>query len=59
MPFTRIIGVEPSAKMLGEARKVPKPLELKGELEYVQSAAEKLPFLEDSSVDLIISGWFQ
>ncbi|THH29909.1 hypothetical protein EUX98_g4295 [Antrodiella citrinella] len=48
--------------MLEEARKVPKPVELKGTLEYVQSPAETLPFLEDSSVDVIISAqaahWF-
>lgn len=56
LPFVRVIGVDPSAKMLEEARKVPKPTELKGELEYVQSGAEKLPFLKDGSVDLIVSG---
>ena len=56
LPFARIIGVDPSAKMLEEARKVPKPTNLKGELEYVHSGAEKLPFLEDGSVDLIVSG---
>ncbi|KAH8103353.1 S-adenosyl-L-methionine-dependent methyltransferase [Cristinia sonorae] len=61
-PFERIIGVEPSAKMLEQARKVPRPAELKGTLDYVQSPAEELPFLEDSSVDLILSAqaahWF-
>ena len=56
VPFARIVGVDPSAKMLEEARKVPKPAELKGELEYVQSGAEKLPFLQDGSVDLVVSG---
>ncbi|TCD61643.1 hypothetical protein EIP91_008131 [Steccherinum ochraceum] len=62
LPFERVVGVEPSGKMIDEAKKVPKLPEMKGSLEYVQSAAEDLSFLEDGSVDLIVSAqaahWF-
>lgn len=58
-PFQRIIGVDPSAKMIEQANKNVSAAGLPGQLEYRQSAAEQLSFLEDSSVDLIASGMQQ
>lgn len=59
-PFKRVIGVDPSAKMIQQACDT--AFEIKDTSEYVQSAAEKLDFLQDHSVDLIISAqavhWF-
>ncbi|KDQ53965.1 hypothetical protein JAAARDRAFT_136509 [Jaapia argillacea MUCL 33604] len=61
-PFKHIIGVDPSAKMLDEAREATKQLGLSNEFKYIQSSAEDLSFLEDGSVDLIVTAqaghWF-
>lgn len=61
-PFQRIIGVEPSAKMVEQAKLQAQNTALQGQLDYVQSSAESLPFIEDGSVDLIVSAqaahWF-
>jgi ubiquinone/menaquinone biosynthesis C-methylase UbiE len=54
-PFQKIIGVEPSAKMIEEAVKNTNAV-LPGQIEYKQSAAEDLSFLKDGSVDFITSG---
>ena len=61
-PFKRVIGVDPSAKMIESAREMafadPQSTNSVNvtQFEYVQSSAESLPFLEDRSVDLVISG---
>ncbi|KAA1475819.1 S-adenosyl-L-methionine-dependent methyltransferase [Dentipellis sp. KUC8613] len=65
-PFSRVIGVDPSAKMLEGAREsaadTAAGIDSKTKFEFVQSAAEELPFLEDGSVDLLVaaqsSHWF-
>lgn len=58
--FKRIIGVDPSAKMIDIAKEYTKsyPMEasMESRFEYVQSSAEDLSFVEDGSVDLMISG---
>ncbi|KAG1804037.1 S-adenosyl-L-methionine-dependent methyltransferase [Suillus subaureus] len=62
-PFKCVTGVDPSSKMIEVAQGT---LEEKssstGQLKYVHGSAENLSFLEDSSVDLIISAqashWF-
>ncbi|KAI5117619.1 hypothetical protein M0805_001219 [Coniferiporia weirii] len=77
-PFRRVIGVDPSAKMLVGARQHladvlgsshsespspnPSQSQSQGQYEFVQSPAERLSFLEDGSVDLVVSAqaahWF-
>lgn len=61
-PFKRIVGVDPSAKMIASAREsasqdaqTTNTANL-GRFEYVQGDAENLSFLEDGSVDLLIAG---
>ncbi|EKM53279.1 uncharacterized protein PHACADRAFT_259518 [Phanerochaete carnosa HHB-10118-sp] len=60
--FQRVIGVEPSSKMIEQARKLLGVPDSTKQLEFKQSQAEELPFLEDASVDLIVSAqaahWF-
>jgi ubiquinone/menaquinone biosynthesis C-methylase UbiE len=63
-PFKRVIGVDPSTSMLTQARQHTASLGLDGtnQFSFVQSAAEDLRFLENDSVDLIVSSqashWF-
>ncbi|OBZ78374.1 Trans-aconitate 3-methyltransferase [Grifola frondosa] len=65
-PFKRVIGVDPSARMIEQAREGAKAgpggLDVSSRVEFVQSSAERLGFLEDGSVDLIIAAqaahWF-
>ncbi|KAA1472724.1 S-adenosyl-L-methionine-dependent methyltransferase [Dentipellis sp. KUC8613] len=65
-PFRRVVGVDPSAKMVAAARAFAKETAAEAnsqtEFEFVQSAAEELPFLKDGSVDLIVAAqaahWF-
>ncbi|KAG2346401.1 hypothetical protein BDR05DRAFT_997390 [Suillus weaverae] len=62
-PFKRVTGVDPSSKMIEVAQSNLKNKSTStGQYEYVQASAESLPFLEDSSVDLVISAqachWF-
>ncbi|EIM83771.1 S-adenosyl-L-methionine-dependent methyltransferase [Stereum hirsutum FP-91666 SS1] len=67
-PFRHIIGVDPSAKMIDQARASisalpPDAKLLQGtKVEFVQSAAEDLKFLGDGSVDLLVAAqachWF-
>ncbi|KAJ1725483.1 trans-aconitate methyltransferase 1 [Coemansia erecta] len=47
--FTKVIGTDISENMLDSARKA----DAESEIEYVQSPAERLSFLEDHSVDVI------
>ena len=54
-PFQKVIGVDPSAKMVEQATQSI-AAGLPNQIEYVQSAAETLPFLADGSVDMITSG---
>jgi ubiquinone/menaquinone biosynthesis C-methylase UbiE len=62
IPFKRVIGVDPSAKMIDAARELAVSnaqstnSETETKFEYVQGNAENLSFLEDGSVDLIIAG---
>lgn len=61
-PFKRVIGVDPSAKMIQVARQFATANAQTtnsvdaNQFEYVQSEAENISFLEDGSVDLMISG---
>ena len=54
-PFRKVIGVDPSAKMIEQAKQNISA-GLPNQIEYVQSPAESLPFIADQSVDMIISG---
>ena len=61
-PFKRVIGVDPSAKMIESAREMT-ALSTNSvnvnQFEYFQSSAESLLFLEDESVDLVVSGEYR
>ncbi|KAG1853334.1 S-adenosyl-L-methionine-dependent methyltransferase [Suillus tomentosus] len=62
-PFKRVTGVDPSSKMIEVAQGTLKNTPTStGQYEYIQASAENLTFLEDSSVDLVISAqachWF-
>ncbi|KIP09387.1 hypothetical protein PHLGIDRAFT_18663 [Phlebiopsis gigantea 11061_1 CR5-6] len=61
-PFQKVIGVEPSTKMIEQAWSNAEAAAFPGQVEFKQSGAEDLPFLEDGSVDLITSAqaahWF-
>ncbi|KAG2151614.1 S-adenosyl-L-methionine-dependent methyltransferase [Suillus bovinus] len=62
-PFKSVIGVDPSSKMIEIAQSTLKNTPANtGQYEYAQASAENLTFLEDSSVDLVISAqachWF-
>ena len=61
-PFKRIVGIDPSAKMLEGARKYVKETlgDVKSiaeeQFQFIQSPAEKLDCLEDGTVDMVVSG---
>ena len=61
-PFRQVIGVDPRAKVIESAREMTFPNAQStnsvnpNQFEYLQSSAESLPFLEDGSVDLVVSG---
>ncbi|EGN94512.1 hypothetical protein SERLA73DRAFT_188454 [Serpula lacrymans var. lacrymans S7.3] len=62
-PFKKVTGVDPSAGMIASAREALEAQHIStGQFDYVQSGAEKLGFLEDGSVDLMIAAqaghWF-
>jgi len=61
-PFKRVIGVDPSPNMLEQARSACAQTGSTSQFEFVQSPAEKLPFLQDGSVDFILAAqaahWF-
>ncbi|KAI0700292.1 S-adenosyl-L-methionine-dependent methyltransferase [Cytidiella melzeri] len=60
--FQKIIGVDPSAKMIEQASRDAATAGLPGQIEYQQSAAEELPFLQDGSIDFVSAAqaahWF-
>ncbi|KAJ7654386.1 hypothetical protein DFH06DRAFT_513091 [Mycena polygramma] len=61
--FNFVTGVDPSAKMIEQARAFTQTLgERAGGFEFVQSPAEQLGFLEDEQVDMVIAAqaahWF-
>jgi len=60
IPFKRVIGIDPSAKMISTARELAafnaQSANSPEKFEYVEGNAENLSFLQDGSVDLIISG---
>ncbi|KAH9896778.1 S-adenosyl-L-methionine-dependent methyltransferase [Cubamyces lactineus] len=66
-PFQRIIGADPSARMVEQARESVKTrlagMDLSSRIEFVQSFAEDLSCLKDGSVDLLIAAqachWFK
>lgn len=59
-PFRRVVGVDPSARMIEQARESLKTrlpgLDLSSQVEFVQSSAEDLGFLKEGSADLIVAG---
>ncbi|KAL0959060.1 hypothetical protein HGRIS_014360 [Hohenbuehelia grisea] len=63
-PFKRVIGVDPSQKMIEGARAHVESLGLQSSnrFEFVQGPAEDLGFLQDGSVDLLVAAqaahWF-
>ena len=62
-PFARVIGVDPSEKMLSSAREYVSSIDelnsiTPNKYEFVQSPAESLGFIEKDSVDLVIAGWY-
>ncbi|KAJ3842710.1 S-adenosyl-L-methionine-dependent methyltransferase [Lentinula raphanica] len=64
-PFQRVIGVDPSQGMVQRAREHVEELlgnEKTSQFSFVQGSAEKLDFLENDSVDLVIAAqaahWF-
>ncbi|KAG2047233.1 hypothetical protein BDR06DRAFT_985275 [Suillus hirtellus] len=62
-PFKRVTGVDPGCKMIEAAQgTLQETPEHTCQYEYIQASAESLTFLEDNSVDLVISAeachWF-
>lgn len=63
-PFKRVIGVDPSAKMIQRAQEyieetlqsTKSSSEIESQFQFVQSPAEKLDFLQDGSADLVVAG---
>lgn len=55
-PFKKIIGVDPSSTMIEQAQNNLKAADYFGQVEYRQSSAEYICFMEEGSVDLITSG---
>lgn len=55
-PFQRVIGVDPSAKMIEQASHNADSAGFPGQITYQQSPAERLSFLGDGSIDLVTSG---
>ncbi|MCJ1401843.1 hypothetical protein MMC11_005060 [Xylographa trunciseda] len=57
--FTRVMATDPSPGMLDQARSLSSEI---SNIEYRQTSAETISFLEDDSVDMIVSGqaahWF-
>ncbi|EPS95010.1 hypothetical protein FOMPIDRAFT_1025968 [Fomitopsis schrenkii] len=64
-PFKHVIGADPSQGMLAQAREalhVRPEINTRGWFKFVQSGAEELGWLEDKSVDMVVSAqaahWF-
>lgn len=58
-PFKHVIGADPSQGMLAQAREAlhTRPeINTPGRFKFVQSGAEELGWLEDKSVDMVVSG---
>src|SRR5882762_6735862 len=55
-PFTRVVGVDPSSNMIEQARGSMQVGGSVSQLEFVQSKAEDLSFLQDGTVDMLIAG---
>ena len=60
-PFARVIGVDPSEKMLSSAREYVSGIGgldsiVPDKYAFIQSPAESLGFIEKDSVDLVIAG---
>jgi SAM-dependent methyltransferase len=56
-PFKRVIGIDPSEKMVEQAR-LALPQNGINQIEFAQGSAEDLSMLPDSSADLVIAGLF-
>ncbi|KAJ6581551.1 hypothetical protein B0H19DRAFT_511905 [Mycena capillaripes] len=61
--FSRVTGVDPSPKMIEQATAFAASLGARGQaLKFVQGPAEKLAFLDDASVDMVVAAqaahWF-
>lgn len=58
--FKRVIGLDPSANMVEQAREGVKShlagLDLSAQIEFHQSSAEELTLVQDGSVDLLTAG---
>ena len=61
--FQRVIGVDVSSEMIGQARAMTTSSSTDANVEYRQSAAERLDWLADDSVDLVVAAeaahWFE
>lgn len=60
--FKEVIGTDPSSGMLEQARFIAAASQEQSKIEYQQSAAEELLFLDSESVDMVVAGqaahWF-
>lgn len=54
--FSRVTGVDPSAKMIEQATIYAESLDASDVLKFVQGSADNLKFIKDKSVDMVISG---
>ena len=54
-PFKKVIGIDPSEKMVEQAQ-LALPRNGFDQIEFAQGSAEDLSMLQDSSVDLVVSG---
>ena len=54
-PLKRVIGIDPSEKMVEQAR-LALPQNSVNQIEFTHGPAEDLSMLQDSSVDLVIAG---
>ena len=59
--FDHVVGTDPSEGMIREARSLTSKAEYPN-VDFTQASAESLPFLQDNSVDMVVSGqaahWF-
>ncbi|KAL9603457.1 MAG: hypothetical protein Q9219_001144 [cf. Caloplaca sp. 3 TL-2023] len=60
--FDEVMGIDPSAGMLEQARSLTPKERLFSNLSYREASAESLPFLQESSVDMVVAAqaahWF-
>lgn len=55
-PFRTVLGIDLSAKMIVQAQaQSQNDAGLPGQISFVQSGAETLPYLEDGSVGMVVS----